>query len=466
MPTHYVRDVSMSDRARMQESAKRRRMLEGVWEQDLIDQMAQFISAEQLAAWGRPDLTANPFRSVVSQLAVIYDRAPIISHPDQASAQAMRGLTEQAGVWTLGPYFQRLVIGLRECFRRLDWHQGQLQVRVVSPDLVTAESSPDDPATPHTVIEYRPRVLEGADILTREVLSVRDGDPVYRIETADGQQDLTAHYLGQSYSGDAYPYRDSAGQPVLPYVLTHAANTGKLFDAFEGRELVNGALTVAVLFSYWRHIVFDCGYPQRYAINARPAGLAADPSKDENATYIPTDPASLLIMEAANPDQPVTLGQFQPGGDPVSVMQAIQAYSANIASEFDIGPHDIQRTHADARSGYALLIANSGKRAAQAKYAVHFAEADRQLMRLAAILHNRYSDQPAVAEDGYQIAYQPLPLSVDERRARTEEYRIRAELGTGSVVQFLAELEGITEEQARQRLEIIRQDRIRYGTGQ
>jgi len=33
------------------------------------------------------------------------------------------------------------------------------------------------------------------------------------------------------------------------------------------------------------------------------------------------------------------------------------------------------------------------------------------------------------------------------------------------VVQFLSEMEGITEEEARDRLEVIRQDRIRYGIG-
>ena len=464
MSTHYLRSVSMSDRARMQESAKRRRLLEGVWEQDLIEAMSQYISAEQLAAWGRPSLSANTFRSVCTQLAVLYQQPPVLDHSDPTSAQRIRDITDASGCWSEAPQFQRLVIGQRECFRRLDWSNGRLQVRIVPVDLVTAESSPDRPSEPHTVHEYRARELDGEEILTRDVLSIH-GEPVYRIETADGRQDLTERFLGQSYSGAAYPYRDRDGVPVLPYVLTHAVPTGKLFDAYEGSELVSGTLTVAALFVHWRHVVFDASWPQRYAINAVPSGLTADPTKEEHATFIPTDPASLLLLEPRNPDSPTTVGQFQPGGDPVTVGDAIHSYAAALAGEFDLTPADIARSHADSRSGYAIHVIRDSQRQASKRYETGHRAGDLQLLRIAAILHNRFSGEPEIAEDGYSIRYQPIPLSVEERKTRIEEYKVRAELGTASVVQFLSEMEGITEEEARERLEVIRQDRIRYGIG-
>ena len=349
--------IDMGERSRMQESARRRRMLDGVWEIDLVEAMAQYISAEQMAAWGRPDLTKNVFRSVVSQLSILYDREPIIDHPDPTAAERMRELCRGAGVWTQGPQLQRLVIGQREAFRRVSWEDGRLLVRLVPVDCTEAEAHANTPSEPHTVYEYRRRELDGADIMTRDVLSVEAGG-VYRIESADGQRDLTVEFLGQEYSGDAYPYRDQDGAPVLPYVLTHALDTGRLFDAYEGRELVEGSLKVAVLWSFWSHIVFDCSHPQRYGVNARPAGLAADPRNDEHATFIATDPASLLLMEAANPDAAVALGQFAPGGDPVQVGVAIRDYSADLAMDFDLAPGDVQRSHSDARSGYAIHVVN------------------------------------------------------------------------------------------------------------
>lgn len=459
-------NVGIHDRARMQESARRRRMLEGIWENDLLEAMSAYVSPEQFAAWGRPDTSSNVFRSTVNQLAVLYDRPVVIGHDtDETSAAAMREITKSAAVWEQAPNLQRLVIGQRESLRRVSWDNGRVTVRLVPVDRVTAESSPDDPANPHTVTEYRPREYDGKRIVTRDVLSVANPDaPVYRVETGDGGRDLTAYFLGGEFSGDRYPYRDQTGAPVLPYALTHANGAAsKLFDPYEGSELVTGSLKVAVLWSFWSHILFDCSFPQKYGVNARPAGLSSDPNTDENATYIATDPASLLLMEAVNPESPVALGQFAPGGDPVAVGRAISEYQSLIAQQFDVGPSDIARSHADARSGYALIVQNEGKRAAQRKYEVGHRAGDLTLMRICAVVHNTYSGGARVAESGYTIDYRPLPLSVDERRTRIDEYRTRAELGVASAVQLLAELEGLTENQARARLEQIRRDRLAFG---
>ena len=120
MPSHYglPLTIDMHERSRMQESARRRRLLDGVWEADLVETMSQYVAPEQMAAWGRPDLTKNVFRSVVSQLSILYDREPIIEHDDPVAAERMRELCRGAGVWTHGPQLQRLVIGQREALRR------------------------------------------------------------------------------------------------------------------------------------------------------------------------------------------------------------------------------------------------------------------------------------------------------------------------------------------------------------
>ena len=90
--------------------------------------------------------------------------------------------------------------------------------------------------------------------------------------------------------------------------------------------------------------------------------------------------------------------------------------------------------------------------------------ADVELLEVIAALHNTYSGEAPLPETGYSVRYQGLPLSVDERRTRIEEYRTRSELGIASPVQLLAELEGITDDQARARLGQIRRDRVEFGT--
>ncbi len=459
--------LPLAEVSRMQHSRKRRRMLEGCWEQDLVSAMREMVSAEQLAGWSKPTVTKNVFRSVVNQLSILYDREPVIDNADAAGAEVMREALRQSGAWTRGTQLQRLAIGQRECLRRVDVIDGELQVRIVPIDVCTLEAHPSRPTEPHTVTEYilREDWRDGGteQIITRDVLSVADpAAPVYRIESEDGSADLTGVYLdAASYSGDAYPYRLTDGSPVLPYVLTHALDTGRLLDPTEGAEMVNDALRIAVLWSFWGHIVFDASWPQRYAVNAQPAGM--DPSGGSgNASFIATDPSSLLILQAINPDAPVSVGQWDPGGDPVQVGEAIRAYSAGVGEDLGLSAGDIQRSHGDARSGYAIHIVNEGKREAQRRYEPQFRKADEQMMVVAAAMLNR-ATAAGLPESGWGITYRGLPLSLEERKARMEEYARQYELGVTSPVVLLAEIEGVTEAQARARLVEIQRDRATFG---
>lgn len=452
--------------ARWQEGARRRRLLEGLWKTDLRNALAREYDPTRRRMLGPPDTTKNLFRSLITQLAVLYDRAPVIEH--SAGAQVVEELgrvTSQAGLWQLAIHLQQLTLGMREGLYRFDVPPSsdppQLLVRVVPTDLVWADAPADDPDNPHTVIEYRQRTgPQGSLIWTRDVLSIEDPEaPVFRVESQDGKLDLSDAYLPGDLSGDNYPYRKADRTPILPFSLYHASRTGHLWDPFRGIELVDGTLTVAGLWTQWRHLVRDASWPQRWTLNAVPDGLEANRATGDLA--VTTDPSTVLSLRPKVPGQSSSVGQFQPGGDPASLGDAIRAYGSDLLQDFDLSPSDISRTHTDARSGYAIEVTREGQRRAQRRLEPQFKRGDQASLAIVATLWNRATGSN-LPEDGWSVRYLGLPLSMEERRLVMDDHRQRAELGIASKVQLLAAVEGITEDQARRRLVEIEIDMARF----
>ena len=92
--------------ARWEEQRRRRRLLEGAWKCDLRDTLAREYEPQRRRRLGLPDTTKNLFRSAINQLAVLYDSAPIVSHPDPAAAETMRTALDHGGAWELAQTLQ------------------------------------------------------------------------------------------------------------------------------------------------------------------------------------------------------------------------------------------------------------------------------------------------------------------------------------------------------------------------
>jgi hypothetical protein len=135
-----------------------------------------------------------------------------------------------------------------------------------------------------------------------------------------------------------------------------------------------------------------------------------------------------------------------------------------LAVEFDVSPADVSRRHADARSGYAIEITRDGQRHAQRRYLPGFRRADRFLLAVTAAVAKAHgvAGAEALPTSGYDVHYPGLPLSLEERRVRYEEHAAQAALGLSSVVQLYAQVHGVTEAEARVRLDQIAADRARY----
>lgn len=451
---------------RWQEARRRRRMLEGLWREDLDEILDQHMAKTRQRRQGPPDMTKNVFKSIVLQLSVLYDRPPRLKHESSDAVDQMTVLLNNAGTWPLSMRLQQLVTGQREAARvfmvRPD---GTVQVENVPADLAHAVASPDAPDEPHTFYRYRIRELEGKEFWTRDCWSIEDLDnPFFRVESEDGETDLSSDFGIEGWSGESYRCRltqgADAGKPVLPVVLYHASRTGRLWDPWTGIEVVEGSLRIAMLWTMWSHVVKDASWPQRYMVNLRPAA-GGETSTQDGENVVEADPAAVLQLEMMRPGVATVVGQWGPGGDPDAIGKAIRDYSADLSSDFDVSA-DVQRVHADARSGYAIEITRQGQRDAQRRAEPNFRRGDQQFLSAVAACSNGIAGTN-LPEDNWDLEYGGVPLSLEERRVMVEEFKVQDELGLTSTVELRALLKGTTIEQAREELRQIRADRAEFG---
>lgn len=464
------------DHARWSHSGLRYRMLQGLWSDDLHQRLTRYIDPARLGAWGgrdASDLSSNVFKSIATQLAVLYDRRPKLAHDLGVEALIGEGgAMERSGLWSMMPRFSQNVVGIREMGMRVSFTEGfGLRYRAVVPSQLICRADPERPDLP--IYWQEARLREKPDGTgwwwTWDILSIEDEDaPVYRIEEATQTgvgADLTELYTGsKNLSGDAYPFRRKTGRPILPAVLYHAENTGGLWDAYNWREVVDGSLQVACLFSLWSHAVRQASWPQRYGVNVRVPGLdAVDIEGAGRRQRIPTDPTSLLLFESDGEFQPM-LGQFQPGADVDTLLSSILSYEQRIAVWAGLNPSDIERSHA-ARSGYAVAITNAGKRSAQRKYSVTQGDGDTRLTMVSAVLMNRALGT-SFPEGGYRIRYESVPKSAEERKSEREHVLSLVEAGLMDLRAAYMEINpGTSREDAEQALEQIRLTNARFRGG-
>lgn len=496
---------------RVQSTRARRSMLEGTWSRLLAERTTQVLGATRSAMQADPSLSLNPFKSVCRALSVLYDGAPTVQHP-VASAEDLRNLTRKIGASGLWPMMQRVqqyTLGLREMLVHgaVDPSSGALRFRAVYPDMVYARASEDRPDEPVRIEELRSRSVSylrsrgvivtantanAEDVWTVDVYDIGGPTPFHAVHLlgskAAGQgwalgADITAQIYGTALAGPAYPWRatptraalaadpESQGAAVLPYVLYHAAPNGdRIWDPYEWIEIVDGTLTAGVLNSFLLHTFADASWPQKYLIGGAPAGAAvtmADAEGDRRA-YVPADPTSILVVEKLPGfDGQVTAGQFQPGGDITAQEAVLGNMISALMESAGISPSDVQRLSGNARSGAAIALTNEGKRELQRRYQAIFEASDQRLVRLCAVLLNRWADGVELAaeaagapipalyrfpEGGYSLTYPRIPRSPDELKAHREHVFALLDRGMLTSAEAFAALHDVPLEVAERRV--------------
>lgn len=424
--------------ARWEHSRLRRRLLYGLWKHDLQARYTRAMGKTRTDAIGcEIDLSSNPFAAACAASSALYDREPLVGHAEgQDVVGAMQALVSRGGLWPQMQRTMRDVLGLRECFVRVDalldpmTSQIEMTYRPVYPDLVACISDPERPERPIEVREARLRTDPRSNKLvwTWEIWSLV-GDPHHQILSSssniDGSNiiDVSSLYgLPEGgLVGGAYPCRRSDGRAILPYVLHHAARTGTLWDSWHGMEVVEGTLNVGVLWTFFADCVRNASWPARYTIGAEPAGSGVEGANGTERTTVQNDPKFVLQMRASEDSQgQATAGQWAPSSDPQVLSEAIGQYERRLAAFAGLDPSDVQRMSGDPRSGYAIAIGREGRREAQRRYAPIFAPADEEVLSLTAVLANRALGTDALPEDGWTVDYESLPASPEEQQGQRE----------------------------------------------
>lgn len=422
-----------AETARREHTRLRRRILYGHHDSDVVDRLVLAVGSIRRSAWGPIDMTANPYLHVWTQLAALYRQAPEVDPPvggeDTAAALA------DSGHWQLMQRVQRDCLGLREMLVRVDLLEDGLHTRPVFPDLVEATTTRSGALA--TVREW---IQDPAD--STKWIAI-DTDPVKRIHRATDQNglDVSADILGGDSSGEAYPWM-SGDVPLMPYVVYHAAETGWLWDAWTGREVVEGTLQLSVFYSFFAHILRSSAWAQRYIIGGEPggAGLSQDGSQ---RTEVITDPSTVLVLQAAGDGVggQVVAGQWASPADPATVLASIRSYEQRLV-EMAVGAADVTRASSDIRSGYSLAVSREAVREAQRSYEPMFRRGDLAVLRIAAALLG-------APTDGWRIRYSSIPRDPAELAAEWDRMAKLIEAGLLDRATAYQELHpGLTREEA------------------
>jgi hypothetical protein len=503
--------------ARQRHTRDRLAVLSGVWKSILVDRILATVGADRFSAMPDPSLATNPFSAICRQLACLYDQGPpSVTNPvAEARGFDVAGLTRtitRAGYWARMQAQQRLVLGLREVLVHVAIDEGRPLFLFATPDQVVARARPERPDQPVRIEWLRKARVDVAGAvagtpavpeLRREqwtlwVWDVADPEAPYHRVYALGQGqwrssgmgaaaevsgiDVTEQLLGGRFDGDAYPFRrrptlreerraaelgvPAVGVPILPWVVYHAAPNGaSIFSAYDEIELFDGTLDVAAKQGFVDHAFLDASWPQRYVIGAVPVGGSVHPDDAGHVAHVPTDPASVLILQKLQDyDGQPMIGQYQAGADPAALQGVVSGQIEALATNAGVAPSDVQRLGGTARSGVAIALSQGGKRDMQRRYAPVFRDADERLVALVATLWNRWSESPeglavfgeeappAYPESGYEVHYQSLPLSPAEREARRKDVLERLAAGLVSRVDAYAELHDVSREEAAVRL--------------
>jgi hypothetical protein len=389
---------------RWEESARRRRMLDGTWGRDLLTYMAGVLNVLRTSSIGKPSRAINLYRSTVEQLAVHYHEPARVSHEsdddttDDRTGQAgpvMSDLLAKGQIWPTLRRHEEYTIGLRESLIFVGWSESldAPRLRLVTPDTVVVTHAPGDPHELRTIREARWR----GDVQLWDVWSL-DDERGFWVEDAKGA-DVTAEVLGEV---PAWEWVAPDGSRYLPWHLSHATYTGALWDAYAWCEMVDGAFDVAVCWNHWHKAVRDASWAQRWGLGVTVQGGAARGSGETSARHVTTAPDSVLLFSPSDPGSAGSLGQFDSPIDPDVLANAILQFSRTLLSSIGIHPADVERTEG-ASSGYAIQLRRSAQRRLAMSAEPMRRAADLELMTLIAREAGRHGY--ALPDEGWSITY-------------------------------------------------------------
>lgn len=407
-PSYPPEPADAGERARVQHTRLRRRVLYDQHYDDAYQRLVEDVGPSNAVLWGSVDSMTNPFSQVYGKLSILYGSPPSLMVP--AGGEDVAAALDEAGFWQLAPRLQRDTLALREMLVRVSVSgDGAVAVLPVFPDLVQVKS---DALGRLRRVEEWVSDPDDSSLWIRLVHDVGGPEPILCAWTSDGK-DCSARVLGGSFMGAAYPYRDSTGQALLPYVVYRAAKTGSTFDPYTDSTVVDGALKLSVLYTFWNFALLQASWRQRYAAGCAP--VSTTPHGQIHAQTVGASPASVVVFASDSEDgggSTASVGTFETPSDIEGLLRSIQSREARLVAAA-LGSADVSRGDSEIRSGYSLAVSREAQREAQRAYEPLFRRSDLQLIRLVAALLG-------APTTGWGITYSSIPRDPGEAAAELD----------------------------------------------
>lgn len=466
----------------------RLRLLDGLAQDDLRAYIVRRVGEVRARAWGQPQRTTCALGDLSAAVAVLYVQDPTVSHADAAGegsgaaavAARVADVVERArisGLWQTAGEAQRLTEALNDCAIHVEIDQGRIIWRIVTPDLLQGLPQPGRPSEPQVLAEWRPRMVArdgkpAAWEWLADLYDLRDVDaPAFRIVDETGA-DMTRLVMDDvpdgGFVGAGYRWRYEPspsyplGRPFIPYSLRHAqAAPRSLFSPWGRVETVDATLEACSVDTMTSHVCGQNSFPFTWTNGDLITEQIVDPNGRVIAKAPTLDPAAIHKIAVSEPGQSPTVACVRNETDPLMLMDVSERLVARCASAWGLGPADVQRTAADARSGIALAVSSEGRRRMQASRAPVYRPHDEKLLGMLAALLNRaevagITDRP---ETGWQVSYTLSPLSPQERSQRQAEAQALYTAGAISLAEMRAMITGETVTQASAALAAIARER-------
>lgn len=420
-------NLSVSELARREHTARRWALLYNEHERIILDAIQHDLGADRAEYIGRADLSVNLLAQVAEWVAVSYVEDPLVSRRDGDAEQAaeMARVCEDAGLWRVMRTVNRDTMALRECLVRVGYDDdGNIYARPAWPQRIYAEAWPDNPTRAREIREVVRMSVAG------QMVDVID---VHRLSRADveGRRVVIGTrqvYLGsdplllgdevtaKTEVGDWWCF-DAAGNAILPYAWYHARQPAGLWSPYEWRSISDGTVTLCVLRSYFTHTIRHAAWQQRYTIGLNIAGAAVDSSNNRS---IVADPTTVLRFEPSDGAGSGTPGSANTFANPVdlnALMGSIRNWMQDTIASAGLPAADIVQTGADPRSGLSLAVSREAQREVQRQYVALFEAGDRGLLQIVAAA-NAAAGGPLVPDTQWVSSHRTLSLTTEERQRR------------------------------------------------
>lgn len=444
--------------ARWQHTATRLRMLEGLWETDIIKRLSEKLTPGRNVNLGRPTQSLNLFQSAVRQVSIQHDEPCGFSNTllDEVSEKTFNNLISTTHLHSILQKNTEYVVGLRENLIRIDQVGNSIQLHIATPNTVVIETMPGDPNHLLVVKEVTQYFVDGEWEPCWAIWDIKNPtNPHFRVEDEEGC-DVTANVVLQEMNEDGTPKQMEwiwmdGGVPFLPWVKYRAQYTCSQWDAFAWAELAHASIDVAILWTAWAKVVLDASWAQRWVIDLMIQGLS---QTDNGTATLECDPTSIIALKSM-PDKSGNAGQWQPGGDPQVLANSIISFQSSVLSNIGIHPADIE-SGTSAQSGVAIQLKRSAQRRLAARMLPQFREGDLELITKMCKIYNITVGSDILPTEEWSIQYHMPPADISEFIAELDRDTKLMDMGFISKVDVMMKYHPeFSREQAIERLKTV-----------